>query len=181
MKLFVTLFLLSLSSCASSAPPEHLPNVHLVDFDAKYGPLLRGGQPTAGGIMDLHMMGYKTIIKLNTEDLEMERSAAKLTGIKLVEAPLSGFWAPNKADEDKVQAILAEPTNRPIYIHCKYGKDRTGLAVALYRVAKDDWSLDAAHDEWMHWGHSWMLQDMDWYFKKWARPAPVLIQFQPSF
>ena len=34
--------------------------------------------------------------------------------------------------------------NQPIYVHCLHGSDRTGLALALYRILKNNWTCKAA-------------------------------------
>ena len=37
--------------------------------------------------------------------------------------------------------------NKPSYIHCLHGKDRTGTAAALYRIKHDNWDVDKALEE----------------------------------
>ena len=44
-------------------------------------------------------------------------------------------------------AIVSDPKNQPVYVHCLYGSDRTGAMVALYRMALQQWSAKAAIEE----------------------------------
>ncbi len=34
---------------------------------------------------------------------------------------------------------MSKPDLWPIFIHCKYGADRTGAAIALYRIKIENW------------------------------------------
>ena len=54
------------------------------------------------------------------------------------------------ADEDELVEflkVLADPANRPVFVHCKHGADRTGTAVATYRVVCQGWTKEDAIDE----------------------------------
>lgn len=159
IKLIIAL-VLPLFACSTTSPQD-LPNFHEVDAG-----VYRGGQPTALGMIGLQKKGIHTIIKLNKENLTEERIGAKQLGFKLVEIPLSGFFAPSNSDMDRIQKILNDPVLRPVFIHCEFGKDRTGISIALFRVFTDHWAPDKAHKEWMEFGHSPFLFPMDVYFKK---------------
>jgi hypothetical protein len=43
-------------------------------------------------------------------------------------------------------------------VHCRHGKDRTGLFVSLYRIARQRWSVDDAYSEARRIGMAW------WHF-----------------
>lgn len=62
------------------------------------------------------------------------------------------FWMPSEqvpTDEnaDKFVALMRDPKNLPVHVHCEHGIGRTGVMVALYRTLIDGWTLDAALDE----------------------------------
>ncbi|WP_155510414.1 tyrosine-protein phosphatase [Pseudomonas fluorescens] len=46
---------------------------------------------------------------------------------------------------------------RPLWVHCSHGKDRTGLVVALYRVAHNNYCKDNAYKEMNDYGHNRLL------------------------
>ena len=42
---------------------------------------------------------------------------------------------------------------QPVFVHCQRGADRTGLAVAVYRVAVEGWSKEKAIEEMVRGGY----------------------------
>lgn len=46
---------------------------------------------------------------------------------------------------------------RPVLIHCQYGRDRTGLVIAAYRVTVQGWSKDSAMKEAVDMGYHRIL------------------------
>src|SRR5262249_61151456 len=45
---------------------------------------------------------------------------------------------------DDFLAVMDDPANRPVLLHCKAGLHRTGLLVAVYRMEYEGWSQQAA-------------------------------------
>lgn len=45
---------------------------------------------------------------------------------------------------DEAAEFLADPTHRPIFVHCAAGVHRTNMAIAAYRLKYCNWSLDEA-------------------------------------
>jgi len=67
-------------------------------------------------------------------------------------------------------AIMVNPINHPVLIHCSFGRDRTGLVAALYRVLFQGWTPEKARAEWLALGHGGFMHqlfdgNLDKYFK----------------
>lgn len=43
--------------------------------------------------------------------------------------------------------ILTDPRGAPYLVHCNHGADRTGMTIALYRMAVQGWSREDAIEE----------------------------------
>ncbi len=106
--------------------PGYVPGVENFGFVSK--DLWRGAKPTPEGFHALSAMGVRTIIDLQEED----ESAGVPAGVTYVPIRVSSL----RADEVNVQAVLAaiDASEKPVFIHCLQGRDRTGLAVAAYRL-----------------------------------------------
>jgi len=89
----------------------------------------RGGEPSAVGLKWLADLGVKTIIDLREEGDESSRIPA---GVRYVRIPVSA-WSADRVDVDRVLGQI-EACPKPVFIHCHQGRDRTGLAVAAYRL-----------------------------------------------
>lgn len=105
----------------------------------------RGAQPAPEGYATLKKMGIKTIINLRTT--VSEKKAVEASGMKSVEIPLGMFNNGDAEKVDKIVAIMADPSNRPVFVHCKLGQDRTGIVVAAYRMKIEGWPLCLAEAE----------------------------------
>lgn len=104
--------------------PTNLPNLGLVTRD-----VWRGGQPSDVGLLTLAQAGVKTVI-----DLREEGPAETVpAGVRLVRLPVSAWHADNVDPVVLLHAIMDNP--KPVFIHCREGRDRTGLAVAIYRLS----------------------------------------------
>lgn len=110
--------------------------------------LYRGGQPSVEQLQWLHDLGVRRIINLRRERIGLrltERREARQLGLEIVEFPFYGVFGADKKDLDTVIDAMHPPSIGSVYIHCKNGRDRTSLLVALYRVCIQGW---APQDAW---------------------------------
>jgi protein tyrosine phosphatase (PTP) superfamily phosphohydrolase (DUF442 family) len=112
--------------------------------------LYRGAQPREVGFSELKLLGITTIVDLRGEDREKilwERKHAESLGMRFVNIPVSGWTPPT--DEQVVQflSLLRDHPGQKIFIHCRFGDDRTGVFTAVYRMAVEKWPANQALKE----------------------------------
>lgn len=119
--------------------------------------ILRGAQPEPEGYETLRKMGVKTVVNLRT--LHAEKKAVAAAGMRWVEIPIDVTQAIDPAAVRQAVAVLTDPANQPVFIHCSRGKDRVGVIVAVYRMEVDGWTEAEAqaemeafgfHEIWFH-------------------------------
>ena len=111
--------------------------------------LFRGAQPRSEGFQQLKTLGITTIVDLRGEDsdkIAWERKQAEALSIRFVNIPISG-WAPPSNDQVAQFLSLFKDQHEKIFVHCRFGDDRTGVFVATYRMAHDGWLSDQAIKE----------------------------------
>jgi len=118
--------------------PE-LPNLHRVTDN-----LYRGAQPTAEGFKELEKMGVKTII--NLRGFHSDEDLLKNTHLSY-ESIRFNTWHPEDEDVIKFLQIVTDKNRYPIFVHCQHGADRTGLMIAIYRMAIQKWAKEDAIKE----------------------------------
>jgi uncharacterized protein (TIGR01244 family) len=107
-----------------------------------------GGGVTPEAVTQLKQIGFTSIINLRTPDeaganVPVESAAAKRAGIKLISIPFSAR-APNANEQlDRFLEAVADPANRPAYIHCAVGQ-RAAMMWMIKRVMLDGWSVEKA-------------------------------------
>ena len=166
MKVLFTVACVILSLCAApqqGAPPEKkssqtisaprfgeklklpgLPNGGKIDDS-----LFRGAQPQERGFLELKRLGITTIVDLrqdNSQKLDWERKRAEAAGIRFLNIPVNG-WSTPTIDQIAQFLSLFNDTHERVFVHCRFGDDRTGVFIASYRVARDGWTADLAIKE----------------------------------
>jgi len=133
--------------------------------------IYRGARPTAAGLQALAKEGAKTDIDLEnvTSAIKSETKVAKAAGLQFISKPLSASTAPDDQEVDEILALLQDPGNYPIFIHCELGEDRVGMISALYRVLVQKWSQADAYNEWLKDGfHPYLTALSDYFYQKTA-------------
>jgi protein tyrosine phosphatase (PTP) superfamily phosphohydrolase (DUF442 family) len=125
----------------------------------------RGGQPTEEGYRILSKMGVKTIISFRTH--KPNKELIESLGMESVHIPLNpALITPTQMT--RFLQLVADPTHQPVYVHCHFGSDRTGVMVAIYRLIIQKWSKEKALAE---------MQDPKFGFNKIFFTLPSYIKY----
>lgn len=99
--------------------------------------ILRGSAPTPQEVKYLYdVWKVKRIVSLDQQAGNAIAKTCQQLGIHQIFFPLEiteVVSATIQALKNKIRDLL--DTEQPVFIHCQHGEDRTGLAIALYRVA----------------------------------------------
>jgi len=123
------------------------------------GKLYRSGCLTADGFEDaIKKFGIRTIVNLQEEapdpDLprsflststEKESELCKRLGIRyyflLIDLKPPNTVPPERPEAiDAFLAVMDDPDNYPVLVHCRAGLHRTGVLIAMYRMEYDGWT-----------------------------------------
>lgn len=86
------------------------------------------------------------IISLDEETGNKLALACKLLRMEQVKLPIEG-WKKSSLINFVSKIGAALDSDKKTLIHCLHGKDRTGMAVAIYRCKEEGWSVDKAIKE----------------------------------
>lgn len=130
------------------------------------GVLYRSGEMTAEGFRTaVQSKGIRTVVNCQNEfpdpalpasywhrDTVRESELCRDLGVRYVH--LDPDLCPNRLDPaarprvlDQWLALLDDPANHPVLLHCKAGLHRTGVLSAVYRLEYDHWGPAQALDE----------------------------------
>lgn len=131
---------------ASARSSERLYNLPGLSNVGQVAPgVLRGAEVGMEGYATLKAMGVKTVIDMRTT--ANEKKEVEAAGMNAVAVPIEMSRDGLKEKVDKVVALMADPANQPVYLHCRHGQDRTGIVVAAFRMKQQGWSLADAEAE----------------------------------
>src|ERR1035441_226879 len=117
------LFTVTLCAAGERGQP---PREGLGNFGKINDTLYRGAQPDAAGVKTLARLGIKSIINLRMANdvWNAEEAVARSSGITYTNVPLRGVGRPKHAQVAKLLTLI-ETLPAPVFVHCRYGCDRT--------------------------------------------------------
>jgi tyrosine-protein phosphatase SIW14 len=127
----------------------------------KPGVLYRSGQLSIAGLQRvIHDHGVRTVITLRDAMVEgnrppdwREEEYCHAQDIKYIRIRPREWWSQNgepvpvEAGLKKFLAVMDDPANCPVLVHCFAGIHRTGAYMAVYRMEVDHWDNETALDE----------------------------------
>src|SRR6267143_896445 len=151
------------------APAEKLKIAGVPNAGKVSDVLFRGAQPSAQGLAELKKLGVTTIVDLrgNRGPVNREREQAELLGMRFIDIPVSGWSAPANAQVAEFLRLFQQDPTQKVFVHCYFGRDRTGVMVAAYRMSQQNWTADQAVEEMYSFGfHSHWYPAMKSYVRK---------------
>jgi len=149
--------------------------------------LYRGAQPHTAGIQELKKLGITTIVDLRGENpalRDSERQQAESLGMRFLSIPVSG-WAPPSNDQiAQFLALFRDNRKEKVFVHCRFGEDRTGVFVAAYRIAYEGWPATQAMNEMYFFGFNGLwhpsMKSFVRDFPARLKSAPALVEYKPG-
>jgi protein-tyrosine phosphatase len=113
-----------------------------------------GSAPEVEDLAKLQKMGIKYILSLDLSSANKIKTYLKSLNIKHIIIPLETSNTINDNLKYLIRNIQRILTGyQPIYIHCLHGSDRTGLAIAAYKVLKYNYPAKQAINEVRKYGY----------------------------
>ena len=93
--------------------------------------------------------------------IEDQRAAVEAAGAKLVEIafPSNRTWGVNYPAFEDLEALLDNPENYPVWVHCWHGRERTVKALSIYDIRKRRMTAEDSLAAMPLWGreHPWPI------------------------
>jgi len=132
--------------------------------------IYRGAQPGPEGYETLRKMGIRTVIDLRIT--ENEQRQVEDAGMRAIALPIAMSRDGLREKVDRAVALMADPDNQPVFVHCRHGQDRTGIVVAAYRMKEEGWSLADAETEMQSFGFNDVWINFRKFIKSFAAQLP---------
>lgn len=136
----------SKSKDSARTPASRITVLGVSNFAKVTPDLYRGGQPKPVGYANLKKMGVDIVVDLRLSGKGTERRNVEQAGMTYVAIPWHCLF-PKDKDFAKFLAVLRGNKGKKVFVHCRYGDDRTGMMIAAYRMAFEGWTSKEARKE----------------------------------
>jgi tyrosine-protein phosphatase SIW14 len=170
----------SIANASFGAPGEKLKIAGVPNAGKISDVLFRGAQPAPQGLAELKKMGVTTIVDLrgNRGPVNRERERAESLGMHFIDIPVNGWSPPSNAQVAEFLKLFQQNPTQKIFVHCYYGRDRTGVMVAAYRMAQQNWTPDQAIAEMDSFGFRYYFYPS---MKSYVRRFPITFGADTAF
>jgi protein tyrosine/serine phosphatase len=167
----------SAESASQHSPAQKLTVDGVGDFAEVTPTLYRGGQPSRVGYEALAKMGVNIVVDARLSGKDNERNAVEKAGMQYVSIPWHCLF-PKDEVFVRFLALLRDNPGKKVFVHCRYGDDRTGMMIAAYRMSVQGWTAAEALREMDEFGfHHVICHSLNEY----ERDFPEHLKQNPAF
>src|SRR5882724_5504337 len=162
----------SIVSQAQDVAGQKNSTVKIKNFGQMDERFYRGAQPKQQDYKDLAALGIKTVIDLQAEPKDYEKSMVESLGMKYVNIPMIDRKYPTEEATRMFLKVASDPATGKFFVHCAGGRHRTGAMGAVYRYQLYDWNFDQVYAEmkkfdfYTSWGHGAFKEFVQDYYGK---------------
>lgn len=127
-------------------PAKKFPVAGVKNFGEVTSYLYRGAQPAPDGFKALAGMGVDIVVDLRLSGQSSERKVVTAEGMKYISIPWHCMFPSDKKTALFLKVLRDNPKKK-VFVHCRFGDDRTGMMVAAYRMAVENWTPEEAWKE----------------------------------
>jgi len=138
--------------------------------------LYRGAQPSPEGFRQLAAMGIDIVVDARLSQKGSEKKVVTAAGMQYISIPWHCMFPKDKAMAQFL-AVVRDNPKKKVFVHCRLGDDRTGMMVAAYRMAVDNWTPEAALNEMLQFG---MNRQICFPLLKYERKFPERLKKNPD-
>lgn len=119
--------------------PPHSVSAKQHNFHVVSPGVWRSAQPSKKSLLRMKTYGLKTVVNLRSGRAieRWERETTESLGIRHYHFPMSARKEVPIKTIDAVLSVISDPAKQPALVHCRAGKDRTGLMVAAYKISQN--------------------------------------------
>ena len=154
-------------SSSERQPARRITLLGVGNFGEVTPTLYRGGQPKPVGFEGLAKMGINIVVDVRLSGRDKERKEVEKLGMQFVEIPWHCLVPKDETFVRFLTLLRANP-DKKVFVHCRYGDDRTGMMIAAYRMAVEGWTLEEARREMEKFGFHRLV-------------CPSLVPYEKSF
>jgi len=161
----------------SDAPARRITVIGVSNFGEVTPKLYRGGQPKGTGYEHLKKMGVNIVVDLRLSGKDKEKQNVTKAGMQFVSIPWHCMFPKDHVFAEFLK-LLQENPDKKVFVHCRYGDDRTGMMIAAYRMAVQGWTPAEARKEMQKFGfHRTLCPSLVEYERKF----PERLKKDPEF
>lgn len=160
--------------CSFKVQDIYLGNIGIKNFHKVTQKLYRGAKPKEEDIKNLKSFGITQIIDLRCDYKKSSKDFKEISnmGMKIIQINMSPFKKPTKNQiEQFIKAV--DNNDGATFVHCTFGKERTGTMVACYRMEKEGISFEEAFEDMKEKGYRNLLFP---YFKNFVEEYAQMLK-----
>lgn len=149
------------------------------DFGEVTPTLYRGAHASREGLRNLREMGIQIVVDLRGRKRRDERLASQL-GMQYF--PIPGLCFPQSDKKyAKFLEVIDKNPGKKIFVECRLGDDRTGMAIAAFRMANQGYTPKEAMEEMHAFGFTPIHHVMCWFLARYEKRFPETYATRPAF